>query len=259
MFLDRIKNNQIEDVLDHHYKSISPEELFKRYHPAEVTNDVFAMVSKQLVATYLEPIMLITGFRFATRDYHKGGTKTKKVTFMFICSQDRTKQRKSRSDHKRQIINKLKVEECHSKVSMSYDLTNGVIQLGYNHRHHPPYSWSKKDFEMGNHHHHDNSVAAIAAAAAATHSYHNHSDDSMDFSKLEAMNLINSINNPGFTNYLQQATDQQLQEDVSHFNKVDDMQSSEDPNVDDELKRVQRIKHEIDVDNIDQELIRQSY
>ncbi|GMG33115.1 unnamed protein product [Ambrosiozyma monospora] len=63
---------------------------------------------------------------------------------MFICSQDRARQRKSRSQNKRNVVNKLKTEDCRSKISLNYDFVTGIIQISYSHKHHEPFSWKKE-------------------------------------------------------------------------------------------------------------------
>lgn len=153
-FINKIKLNTQQDILEHRYRGSTDPEVFKRYQVnAEIDPGTYQYIGKQLIEFYIHPLMDATGYRFPVRDYHKGGRKTKKISFMFICSQDQGKQRKSRSNNERQIQNKLKVEDCDSKVSLNYSLPDGIIQILYNHKTHPPYSWKKHSIRDEDHNH----------------------------------------------------------------------------------------------------------
>jgi hypothetical protein len=138
-FVDKIKSNTQEDVLDHRYKGQAPDEFTRFADTSDIHLEVYQHYSKRLIELYIQPIMELTGFRFAVRDYHKGGRKTKKITFMFICSQDRTKQRKSRSNNERKVNDKLKVELCDSRLSLTYNMSDGQVSIYYNHKTHASY------------------------------------------------------------------------------------------------------------------------
>lgn len=153
-FINKIKLNTQQDILQHRYRGSTDPEVFKRYQVnSEIDPGTYQYIGKQLIEFYIHPLMDATGYRFPVRDYHKGGRKTKKITFMFICSQDQGKQRKSRSNNERQIQNKLKVEDCESKVSLNYSLPDGIIQIMYNHKTHPPYAWKKHSIRDEDHNH----------------------------------------------------------------------------------------------------------
>lgn len=143
-FVEKIKTNTAQDIIDCRYRGETDPQLFKRYDVnSDVDTATYQQVSKQLVDIYVTPLMQCTGYRFPVRDYHKGGRKTKKITFMFICSQDRGKQRKSRSNDQRFVSNKLKIEQCESKITLNYSLHEGIVNLYYNHKAHSPYIWKK--------------------------------------------------------------------------------------------------------------------
>lgn len=153
-FINKIKLNTQQDVLDHIYRGSTDPEVFKRYSVnADIDPGTYQYIGKQLIEFYIHPLMDATGYRFPVRDYHKGGRTTKKITFMFICSQDQGKQRKSRSNNERHIHNRLKVENCESKLSLNYSLPDGIIQIKYNHKSHPPYAWKKHSIRDEDHNH----------------------------------------------------------------------------------------------------------
>lgn len=140
-YLDVLKTNKDTDLSDLKFmESVNDDEL-PLYTIGEVNqqtnpNDFYSTVSKTLIKRYIDPISLVTGYKFPIRDYHKGGIKTKKVSLMFICCQDRTKQRKSRSKQHKRVSNKLKIYNCFSKVSLSYDLLIGGVTITYTHKCH---------------------------------------------------------------------------------------------------------------------------
>ncbi|KAH3667453.1 hypothetical protein OGAPHI_003102 [Ogataea philodendri] len=145
-------NSQI-DLYQHNYRNYTDKDLFPRYQKEELTEDIVKEMSELVVNQYIVPLQMLTGFKFAIRDHHKPNlsdtnpNKSKKITWMYICSQDKYRQRKSRSENKRQVINKLKTEECDSKITLNYDLVTGVVQLSYNHKHHQPLNWRKDGSE----------------------------------------------------------------------------------------------------------------
>lgn len=143
-FVSKIKMNSSMDILEHRYKGYSDANVFKRYELSdEVDNATYQEVGKMIIDAFIHPLMEETGFRFPVRDYHKGGTKNKKLTFMFICSQDSDRQRKSKTSAGRTSTNKLKTEHCDSKITLSYSLTNGLVQIMYHHKSHAPYVWKR--------------------------------------------------------------------------------------------------------------------
>lgn len=143
-FLERIKTNTDHDLLEFRYTGESDPETFKRYGSNfNIDTATYQQVSKHLLEVYINPLMEVTGYRFPIRDYHKGGRKSQKISFMLICSQDKAQQRKSRSSEHRVIPNKLKVEDCKSKLTMTYSLQEGTVTLFYNHKAHRPYMWRK--------------------------------------------------------------------------------------------------------------------
>ncbi|KAH3672779.1 hypothetical protein WICMUC_004185 [Wickerhamomyces mucosus] len=144
-FLNKISTNSTHDIFEHRYKGYSDESLFKRYTLTDnIDSHTYQAVGKQVTDYYINPLMESTGFRFPVRDYHKGGLKDKKLTFMFICSQDRERQRKSKvQNEKISSNNKLKTEYCDSKITLSYSLIDGLVQILYNHKSHPPYVWKR--------------------------------------------------------------------------------------------------------------------
>lgn len=141
-YLARVAMNHQVDLHQHNFRAYTDEESFPRYAPEELTLPLVQEIGERVIQAYVLPLQRVTGFKFAIRDHHNPQladlTKAKKITWMYICSQDRTRRRKSRSENKRQIINKLKTEDCESKINLSYDLVNGIIQMGYNHKHHKP-------------------------------------------------------------------------------------------------------------------------
>ncbi|KAG7730273.1 hypothetical protein KL933_000068 [Ogataea haglerorum] len=145
-------NTQI-DLYQHNYRNYTDKELFPRYRREELTEEIVKEMSELVVNHYIAPLQMLTGFKFAIRDHHKPNladpnpNKSKKITWMYICSQDKYRQRKSRSENKRQVVNKLKTEECDSKITLNYDLVTGVVQLSYNHKHHAPLNWKKDGSE----------------------------------------------------------------------------------------------------------------
>lgn len=148
-FQERVATNTSVDLFQHNYSNYADETLFPRFNPEELTDSIVDLISRRVINHYITPLQVLTGFRFAVRDHHKPRldkpNRAKKITWMFVCSQDKLRQRQSRSENKRQVSNKLKTEECESKISLNYDLVTGVVQLSYNHKHHYPYSWKKGD------------------------------------------------------------------------------------------------------------------
>lgn len=143
-FLDKVAMNSIMDVQGHIYRAYTDERQFPRYSHDDLTTDIVQKIGDKIVEKYIHPLQELTGFKFAIRDHHNpplyDKNRSKKITWMFICSQDKFRRRKSRSENKRQVLNKLKTEECCSKISLSYDIINGIVQISYNHKHHKPYN-----------------------------------------------------------------------------------------------------------------------
>lgn len=141
-FLNKVSLNQQMDLHQHNFRAFTEEEMFPRYRAEDLTPSIIHETGEKIIQTYMIPLQNVTGFKFAIRDHHNPQltdlNKAKKITWMYICSQDRTRRRKSRSENKRQIVNKLKTEDCESKINLSYDIVNGVIQMCYNHKHHKP-------------------------------------------------------------------------------------------------------------------------
>lgn len=138
-FLEQIKNNRYDDLTN--IRLIGFVDTIHKYSVEEVDSqpnpDQFYLnISKNLTKTYIEPLTLVTGFKFVIRDYHKGGLNIKKIAIVFVCSQDKTKKRKSRSKFKRVVSNKLKIYECFSKINLYYDLITRKIVLNYSHKSH---------------------------------------------------------------------------------------------------------------------------
>ncbi|VEU20792.1 DEKNAAC101723 [Brettanomyces naardenensis] len=146
-YRQKVATNTTEDLFQHNYRNYADESIFPRYRPEELNYEIVEKISKDLLQHYIVPLQLATGFRFAVRDHHKPllyeANRAKKITWMFVCSQDKYRQRQSRSKNKRQVVNKLKTEACASKITLNYDLVTGMVQISYNHRHHYPYSWKK--------------------------------------------------------------------------------------------------------------------
>lgn len=139
-FLQRASLNCTMDLSQHNFRSYVDSDIVPRFTPQQLNLDIILEIGQKIVQAYIFPLQNVTGFKFAIRDHHnpqlKDFTKAQKISWMFICSQDRTKRRKSRSENKRQVINKLKVEDCESKINMNYDLITGIIQISYNHKCH---------------------------------------------------------------------------------------------------------------------------
>lgn len=143
-FLNKIKTNTDHDLFEHRFRGESDPSIFKRYSSNfTVDSATYQQVAKQLLDVYINPLMEVSGYRFPIRDYHKGGRKAQRISFMFICSQDKSQKRKSRSNENRTTPNRLKVEECNSKLSLTYSLQDGIITIFYNHKSHKPYIWKK--------------------------------------------------------------------------------------------------------------------
>lgn len=140
-FLSKVKLNTVENIDNLRYLGLTDPTKFARYSTDDsIPKDVYQLYSKRLIEFYINPIIEQTGFKFVIRDFHKGGCKTKKINFQFICSQDRSKQRKSRSNNKRAIQNRLKVEECDSKINLKYSMMDGQVSISFTHRTHIPYA-----------------------------------------------------------------------------------------------------------------------
>ncbi|KSA01212.1 uncharacterized protein AC631_03031 [Debaryomyces fabryi] len=122
----------MESVNDDEFPIYTITEINQQTNP----NEFYSNISKKLVRRYIDPISMVTGYKFPIRDYHKGGIKTKKVSLMFICCQDKTKQRKSRSKQHKRVSNKLKIYNCFSKVNLNYDLLIGGVTIAYTHKCH---------------------------------------------------------------------------------------------------------------------------
>ncbi|CDK29122.1 unnamed protein product [Kuraishia capsulata CBS 1993] len=263
-FLERIKFNQAIDILEHNFRGPAPIE-FRRFAPEEVTLEIFQVTSKMLVQAYMDPLMNATGFKFPVRDYHKGGSKTKKISFMFICSQDSSRQRKSRSEHKRSVPNKLKVERCESKITLSYDLTDGMVMIYYNHKHHAPYDWKKipsdnaypdlsqlgrliqKETENANEAQAQAQAQAAVELAARTVAYRQPTNTGSSSGSTGEVLPEDMANLLQLSSYLPE----------SHQGHSHGSNSKSESNVDDELKK-QDSQASGFIDNIDHELIRES-
>lgn len=142
IFLSKVALNNVIDLYQHNYRAYSEESEFPRYLPNELTHEIVQNIGEKIVERYVHPLQEVTGFKFAVRDHHNPSfiecNRAKKITWMFICSQDKFRRRKSRSENKRNVLNRLKTEECCSKISLSYDIVHGIIQMSYNHKHHKP-------------------------------------------------------------------------------------------------------------------------
>ncbi|GAV29639.1 hypothetical protein PMKS-003140 [Pichia membranifaciens] len=141
-FISKIELNNVIDLHQHNYRAYTDEKGFPRYQPEELTIPIIQSIGEKIVEKYIHPLQDVTGFKFAVRDHHNPSlfdhNRAKKITWMFICSQDKFRRRKSRSENKRQVSNRLKTEECCSKITLSYDLVYGIVQISYNHKHHRP-------------------------------------------------------------------------------------------------------------------------
>ena len=141
-FISKIELNNVIDLHQHNYRAYTDEISFPRYQPEELTIPIIQSIGERIVEKYIHPLQDVTGFKFAVRDHHNPSlfdhNRAKKITWMFICSQDKFRRRKSRSENKRQVSNRLKTEECCSKITLSYDLVYGIVQISYNHKHHRP-------------------------------------------------------------------------------------------------------------------------
>lgn len=141
-FLSKVSLNHQIDLYQHNFRAFTDPAVFPRYKPEELNMPIIQEIGEKIIQTYIIPLQGVSGFKFAIRDHHNPQltdlNKAKKITWMYICSQDRTRRRKSRSENKRQIVNKLKTEDCESKINLSYDIVNGIIQMSYNHKHHKP-------------------------------------------------------------------------------------------------------------------------
>ncbi|CAK7891493.1 hypothetical protein CAAN1_01S05424 [[Candida] anglica] len=140
-FLQLLKTNLKQDLNDIKFNTITDPKEFPRFEFEDISkikdlNTFYSNYSKKLTELYIKPISMVTGYKFPIRDYHKGGSKTKKITIMFVCSQDKTKQRKSRSKDKRNVLNKLKIFNCFSKINLCYDLILGNLLISYTHKSH---------------------------------------------------------------------------------------------------------------------------
>lgn len=191
-YLDILKTNKTSDLSNVKFmESVNDDEL-PVYTIGEVNlqanpNEFYSNISKRLVKRYIDPISMVTGYKFPIRDYHKGGIKTKKVSLMFICCQDKTKQRKSRSKHHKRVSNKLKIYNCFSKVNLNYDLLLGGVSISYTHKCHTNITTADYDPDIRNHlqsdvragsdptdlkstdlDHFNDSIQSIAAAAVET-------------------------------------------------------------------------------------------
>ncbi|ODV87679.1 hypothetical protein CANARDRAFT_20416 [[Candida] arabinofermentans NRRL YB-2248] len=152
-YQEKVSMNTTIDLFQHNYRNYTDPNIFPRYQKEELNEDIIKHMSQLVVSHYITPLQILTGFKLAIRDHHKPKlqepepfpNKSKKITWMYICSQDRYRQRKSRSENKRQVVNKLKTEECDSKITLNYDLVTGIVQLSYNHKHHPPFNWKKDE------------------------------------------------------------------------------------------------------------------
>ncbi|QPG75902.1 hypothetical protein FOA43_003288 [Brettanomyces nanus] len=146
-YQQKVATNATMDLFEHNYRNYTDEVLFPRYKVGELNDEIVERISKKLVDHYISPLQMLTGFRFTVRDHHRPllqqSNRAKKITWMFVCSQDKLHRRESRSHHKRRVINRLKTEECASKITLNYDLLTGMIQMSYNHKHHYPYNWKK--------------------------------------------------------------------------------------------------------------------
>jgi hypothetical protein len=143
-FISRVALNNVIDLFQHNYRAYSNEIEFPRYDANSLNSEIIQRIGEKVIERYIWPLQEVTGFKFAIRDHHNpplyDNNRAKKITWMFICSQDKLRRRKSRSENKRQVLNKLKTEECCSKITMSYDIVYGIIQISYNHKHHKPFN-----------------------------------------------------------------------------------------------------------------------
>lgn len=141
-FISKVSLNNVVDLHQHNFRAYSNETEFPRYQPEALTSPIVQNIGEKIVKTYIQPLQEVTGFKFAVRDHHNPSlcdvNRAKKITWMFICSQDKFRRRKSRSENKRQVMNRLKTEECCSKITLSYDIVHGIVQISYNHKHHKP-------------------------------------------------------------------------------------------------------------------------
>lgn len=141
-YLGKVELNTVIDLYQHNYRAYTDENEFPRYRADELTLPIVQSIGERIVEKYIHPLQEVTGFKFAVRDHHNpplyDQNRAKKITWMFICSQDKFRRRKSRSENKRQVSNRLKTEECCSKITLSYDVVYGIVQISYNHKHHKP-------------------------------------------------------------------------------------------------------------------------
>lgn len=174
-YLNALKINQVENVTGCKFLKVTDPKEFSRYDLTYINslnmadlNALYSSFSKKLIDDYIGPISLVTGYRFPIRDHHRGGSKSKKITMMFVCSQDKTRQRRSRSKEKRNVANKLKIFNCFSKIGLLYDILTGELIISFDHNTH----------EHGGEHavvqgdetlrHIDLSIQSIAAAASVS-------------------------------------------------------------------------------------------
>ncbi|KAG0682310.1 hypothetical protein C6P42_003202 [Pichia californica] len=141
-FISKVELNNVIDLQQHNYRAYTDISEFPRFQPDDLTTPIMQAIGEKIVVKYIHPLQDVTGFKFAVRDHHNPSlvdhNRAKKITWMFICSQDKFRRRKSRSENKRQVSNRLKTEECCSKITLSYDLVYGIVQISYNHKHHNP-------------------------------------------------------------------------------------------------------------------------
>ena len=141
-FVEKVRMNTVIDLHQHNYRAHTNQEEFPRYSAEEITPAIARALGEKIVIKYIHPLQDVTGYKFSVRDHHKPHlmdvNRAKKITWMFICSQDKTTRRKSRGENKRQILNRVKTEECCSRIAVSYDIVYGIVQVSYNHNHHKP-------------------------------------------------------------------------------------------------------------------------
>lgn len=93
-FLDIIKTNVIADLSNVKYSGMINTETIPVYTATQIEEQrdqkgFYSEIVKKLISLYIEPIMSLTNYTLRIRDYHKGGSKTKKISLTFICAQDK--------------------------------------------------------------------------------------------------------------------------------------------------------------------------
>lgn len=187
-YLEILKTNKNTDLSNVKFMESVNDDEFPIYTIMEINqqtnpNEFYSNISKKLIKRYIDPISLVTGYKFPIRDYHKGGIKTKKVSLMFICCQDKTKQRKSRSKQHKRVSNKLKIYNCFSKVNLNYDLLIGGITITYTHKCH-----ANNTVDYDDHSDHSNLRSELHAQIRSDPATHPNDDDLKDPGELDHFN-----------------------------------------------------------------------